>query len=143
MLVPLLSLLAAAQAAPAGVETHVLARIVERGEIVAAADFTVEERSAVQARGTLSPQQADGMEASRRMMAGSVVRASDVTTPRLVRRGEPVTIHVRSGGLTITTSGRALASAGIGDPVRVVANSTNRTLDAVVEGSGAVRVAAP
>lgn len=91
----------------------------------------------------MQPKAVDGMEAARRLTAGAVVRASDVTTPRLIRRGEPVTIYVRSGGLTISTPGRALDNGGKGDLVRVVANSTSRTLDTEVEGSGAVRIAAP
>jgi len=53
-----------------------------------------------------------------------------------------VTINIRSGGLTITTAGRALADGAMGDLVRVVASSTNRTLDAEVEASGSVRVTA-
>ena len=59
---------------------------------------------------------------------------------RAIERGEPVTVNLRSGGLTIATSGRALASGGMGDLVRVV-TATNRTLDATVEATGAVRIA--
>ena len=129
-------------AAPAAVETPVLARTIERGELLASGDFIVEERTSSQARGAVSVADAAGMEANRRLGAGNIVRSGDLVTPRLVRRGEPVTIHVRSGALTITASGRALGNGGMGDTVRVVA-STNRTLDAVVEGSGAVRISAP
>jgi len=142
MLIPFLVAVAAAQAVPGAVETPVLDRTVERGEVISERDFTSQPLPASQARGAITPEQADGMEASRRLRVGTVVRASDIIAPRLVRRGEPVTIHVRSGGLTISTAGRALANAGMGDPVRVVANSTNKTLDAQVEGSGTVRVAA-
>ena len=70
------------------------------------------------------------------------------TSPRIdpqpgVERGEPVTISLRGAGLVIGTTGRALGSGGMGDLVRVVAPATGRTLDTIVEGSGAVRVAAP
>ena len=139
MLAPLLALLAT-QAAPLGVDTPVLSHTVERGDIVAAGDFTTEARPASQGRGAISAQAAAGMEAARRLSAGAVVRSTDLIAPRLVRRGESVTIYLRSGGLTITTEGRALDSGAARDRVRVVASSTNRTLDAVVEGSGAVRV---
>ncbi|MET1754375.1 flagellar basal body P-ring formation chaperone FlgA [Novosphingobium sp. RD2P27] len=141
MLGTVLALLAA-QAVPTAVETPVLARIVERGEIVSIDDFTVEALPASQGRGAISPKAANGMEAARRLGAGSVVRASDVIAPRLVRRGEPVTIYVRSGALLISTTGRSLDNGAMGDRIRVVANSTNRTLDAEVEGSGAVRTLA-
>jgi flagella basal body P-ring formation protein FlgA len=71
-----------------------------------------------------------------------MVRASDVIRPQLVRRGEPVTIALRQGGLSITTAGRALGNGAAGEFVRIVSLSTNRTLDGVVEATGLVRVAA-
>ncbi|HYZ48202.1 MAG TPA: flagellar basal body P-ring formation chaperone FlgA [Sphingomonas sp.] len=141
MLTLLLSQLVVASAPPL-VDVPVLTRAVERGEILSLDHFTTAERAAAQARGALSPQAAKGMEAAHRLMEGTIVRATDVTKPQLVRRGEPVTITMRSGGLTITTAGRALGNGAAGELVRVVA-STNRTLDGVVEGSGAVRISAP
>ena len=70
------------------------------------------------------------------------VRASDLTEPRLVRRGQPVTIVLRSGALSITATGRALADGALGEPVRVFSEATNQTLDGVVESDGRVRVSA-
>jgi flagella basal body P-ring formation protein FlgA len=67
---------------------------------------------------------------------------AQVAVPKLVRRGQPVTLTVRSGALTITAQGRALADGRESDMVRVV-TSASRTLEGVVEASGAVRVAAP
>jgi flagella basal body P-ring formation protein FlgA len=129
--------------APATVDIPVLGRAVARGEVLGQDDFTMEARSPAQGRNALAVANAVGREATRMLPAGTVVRATDVIAPRLVRRGEPVTITVRSGGLAIATGGRALASAGAGEMVRVVSLSTNRTLDGVVEGPDAVRVTAP
>jgi len=129
--------------APASVQVPVLAHAVARGEIVGPDDFATEPRSPAQARNALAVADAVGREAARPLPAGTVLRAPDVIAPRLVRRGEAVTITIRSGGLAIATGGRALASAGAGETVRVVSASTNRTLDGVVEGPGAVRVTAP
>lgn len=129
--------------ATAKVEASVLAHAVTRGMLLSADDFVVEERSAAQARGTLAAADAVGKEANRNLPAGAVLRPADVLAPRLVRRGEPVKITVRSGGLAIATGGRALASGAQGDLVRVVSLSTNRTLEGVVEGPSAVRVTAP
>ena len=64
-----------------------------------------------------------------------------VAAPKLVRRGQPVTVAVRLGALTITAQGRAQTDGREGDMVRVV-TSSSRTLEGVVEASGAVRVAA-
>lgn len=134
---------AVAQTEAGSLEVPVLARAVARGDLLGRDDFAVETRTAAQARRALDLAEAVGKEASRPLPAGTVVRATDVTAPQLVRRGEPVTITIRSGGLAIASGGRALASAAAGEMVRVVNLSTNRTLDGVVEGPGAVRVAVP
>lgn len=60
--------------------------------------------------------------------------------PKLVRRGQSVALVVRAGTLTITAQARALADGREGDPVRVVTPSS-RTIEGIVEASGAVRVA--
>jgi len=125
---------------PAMVSVAVLAHPVAQGNILSAEDFTYEDRALGQARGAIQPADAIGKEATRGLAPGSVVRITDVVTPRLVRRGEPVLIAYRSRGLLITTSGRALASAGSGEPVRVVAAATARTLDGVAAASGLVLV---
>lgn len=130
-------------AAAPKVQAAVLAHAVPRGTVLVADDFVTQELNASQARGTLSASAAAGQEASRNLLAGAVLRPADVLAPRLVRRGEPVTITLRNGGLAIATSGRALASGGPGDFVRVVSLATNRTLDGIVEGPSAVRVTAP
>ena len=129
-------------APPAPVEVSVLQNSVARGALLEAEDFALDTRSAAQARGALSSEKAVGREASRNLAAGSVVRAPDVVEPRLVRRGEPVSVTVRSSGFAIATPGRALGSGAAGDLVRVVILSTNRTLDGIVEGTGKVRIAA-
>jgi flagella basal body P-ring formation protein FlgA len=120
----------------------VLDHSVEPGDALAAADLVEQLMAPGLARGTLRSRDIDGMEAARRLPAGSVMRATDIVRPQLVRRGEPVTIVIRSGGLVISTMGRALASGAAGASVRVVTNSTSRTLDAIVDGPGTVRVVA-
>jgi flagella basal body P-ring formation protein FlgA len=124
-------------------ELPVLARAIEKGEIVSAGDFTIAERPAGEGRGALAPDQAAGKEAMRPLAAGMPVRPIDLIRPQLVRRGEPVTIAVRSGALSITAQGKALASGAQGDSVRVVAVATNRTLDGIVDAPGIVRITAP
>lgn len=133
---------AAAQTAPSEVEVPVLVRDVEKGELVSPADFAFEPRPAAQARGAIEVDAAAGKEALRRLRAGSIVRSGDLVRAQLVRRGEPVTINVRSGGLTITAQGRALSGGARGDLVRVVNTATNRTLDGIVDKAGSVRIAA-
>ncbi|QIG79677.1 flagellar basal body P-ring formation chaperone FlgA [Stakelama tenebrarum] len=131
------------EAAAQDVEVAVLVRDVPRGELVSASDFAVDTGTQVQARSALSPGEAAGMEARRNLREGSIVRRTDIQEPRLVRRGEPVTIRLVNGSLVIATSGRALGDAADGELVRVVTNTTSHTLDAVVDGPGSVRIALP
>jgi flagella basal body P-ring formation protein FlgA len=134
-------------AAPAAAPVHpmvdvpVLGRTVERGEMLSASDFAVEQRAPGWARGATPVASAVGLQAAHRLGAGTVVRGADLMRPQLVKRGETVTIAFDTGGLKITTKGRALSGGGVGDPVRVMSTATNRTLDATVEGSGRVRLA--
>ncbi len=132
---------APAASRPVEREVAVLARPVQRGALLSADDFVYEKRSPNMSRGALEADAAQGMEAVRPLSPGSIVRVSDIVTPRLVRRGEPVLIAYKVRGLTITAQGRALGSAGAGEPVRVVTTATQRTLDGFVAGNGLVRIA--
>jgi flagella basal body P-ring formation protein FlgA len=120
----------------------VLDHPVDAGTLLAETDLVEAQLPANAARGALRVRDIAGMEAARRLPAGSIVRTTDIIRPQLVRRGEPVTITVRNGALVISTTGRALGSGAAGAMVRVVTQSTSRTLDAQVEGPGAVRVLA-
>ncbi|WP_404367685.1 flagellar basal body P-ring formation chaperone FlgA [Sphingomonas sp. MMS24-J45] len=132
----------AVPAAAARVSVPVLDHAIAKGDLLSAGDFTTQDVAETVARTLPRAKDVIGMEAARALPAGAMVRSTDVIRPQLVRRGEPVTIALRDGGLSITTQGRALSGGAAGDFVRVVSLSTNHTLDGVVEGTGAVRVAA-
>jgi len=142
-MISVLGLALLAFGAPEEVPVAVLGHAVQKGDRIEAADFSVEQRPAAAARGALTIDQAAGMEATRNLQAGTVVRQADLMRPQMIRRGEPVTIRIVSGPLIITSAGRALAGGSKGEAVRVVANATNRTLDGVVEASGVVRIVTP
>lgn len=133
----------AAPPAAQQVEAPVLARPVALGEPLSPADFTSGIVAANSARTAIAPDAVMGMEAARNLAAGAVVRRSDIRPQQLVRRGEPVTVRVVREGLSIATTGRALSNGGRGDFVRVVVDTTSRTIDAMVDGSGSVRVTVP
>lgn len=132
-----LALLAAA--APTA-DAPVLSRTVEKGELLSASDFTSTPLPLALTRNATAPREAAGQEALRRLSAGNPVRASDIAAPRVIRRGEAVTIALIAGALRITAGGRALGDAARGEPVRVLNLSTNRTLDAVADRPGQVRM---
>lgn len=86
------------------------------------------------------PQQIAGMETARRLPAGRPLTARDLVEPRLVRRGETVTVIWRAPGLELTGLARALEDAALGQSVRLVNVDSNRPLRGVVIGRKQVAV---
>lgn len=81
-----------------------------------------------------------GKELKRDMAAGAWLRNADLRPAQLVRRGNTVMVGIARGGLSITTRGRAMGDAGVGDTVRVMNVSTNRVVEGVVQADGSVAV---
>ena len=110
----------------------------KRGVALDLRDWTAGDQPPM--RGALSAPNIVGRAAARRLPAGAVVREGDLRAPQVIRRGEPVTIVLRDGALTISTSGQALNAGGLGETVRVLSDSTRRTLSGRVEAPGRVLV---
>lgn len=131
---------------PARVETYaevaVLARSLERGTILTAADVTTARMNVAQA-GTGQIRDADqavGMELRRRLQAGEALRLTHLKSPQVVKKGERVVLEAGSGVISVVTSGTALANGQVGDQIRVRNENSNRVIDAEVIGPGKVRV---
>ncbi len=138
-MIPLLALLLGASAPSP--DAFVLARDVAAGELLSETAFRPRrDTDRAAPRGALSPAEADGMEATHRLLAGTAVRRIDLRPRRAIRRGDPVTVSFRSGALSISTQGKALGDAAVGASLRVLTASTHRTIDAVAEAAGRVRV---
>ncbi len=60
-----------------------------------------------------------------------------------VRRGETVTLVYQVPGVALSLRARALEDGSVGQSVRFLNTSSNRTIDAVVTGPGAARAEAP
>lgn len=60
-----------------------------------------------------------------------------------VRRGETVTLVYQAPGVALSLRARALEDGSVGQSVRFLNTSSNRTIDAVVTGPGAARAEAP
>ncbi|MBB6122767.1 flagella basal body P-ring formation protein FlgA [Sphingobium subterraneum] len=133
-----------AQDVPVGqAQADVLVRPVARGAVLQVEDFERRTLPPMAARVALRAVDIAGQEARRALPAGTTVRSGDVGAPLLVRRGDLVTLEVRSGALRISAPGRALGDGASGAAVRAVNLSTSRTLDGRVSGSGMIAVTAP
>jgi flagella basal body P-ring formation protein FlgA len=81
-----------------------------------------------------------GMTAKRALQPGKTISANDVRRPLLVNRGESVTMILTTPSMQLTAKGRALESGSDGDTIRISNQQSKTVIDAVVTGSGLVRV---
>jgi flagella basal body P-ring formation protein FlgA len=81
-----------------------------------------------------------GMTPRRIAMSGKPIIASDLEQPKLVTRGDTVTITFMDGPLVLSTKGMAMQTGAKGDVIRVTNINSNKTLDAFVSGDREVVV---
>ena len=123
---------------PALPESLIATRIVRAQTLLSAADVTL---VAAEIPGALTnPADVLGLEARVTLYPGRAVRAGDVGPPALVERNQFVTLVYNTGGLGITTEGRALARGGVGDVIQVMNLSSRSILVAQVAKDGTLRV---
>jgi flagellar basal body P-ring formation protein FlgA len=126
------------------VEAAVLARGVERNEILKSSDVLVERRPKAEVGNDVaSRDRAVGMQARRQLRTGQALRIADLAKPDLVQRDQAVTLIYESAGLYLTIRGKALEGGTEGDVVSVLNLQSKRTVSGVVVGRGQVSVAVP
>jgi flagella basal body P-ring formation protein FlgA len=128
------------------VEAAILARGVERNEIIKSSDVTIERRPKSEVGNDVaSRDRTVGMQARRQLRAGAAVKASDLAKPDLVQRDQSVMLIYETSGLYLTIRGKALEGGTEGDVVSVLNLQSKRTVTGVVVGRGqiAVSVAPP
>jgi flagella basal body P-ring formation protein FlgA len=81
-----------------------------------------------------------GMTPRRMAVAGKPVREIDLEAPKIVERGETVTIIYEQGPMRLTAEGRALRDGAKGDFVRAVNNSSSQTVEGTVIASRTIVV---
>lgn len=120
----------------------VLNRGLAAGEVLAAADIGTVRRDTARIAGAVlsDPQLAIGRVARRTLGAGSLLSANDLVAPRLVRRGDNVSLVSRRGGIEVRVAGRALGDAGEHERVSVENLSSRRVIQGVVASGGDVLV---
>ncbi|CAK0752340.1 flagella basal body P-ring formation protein FlgA [Gammaproteobacteria bacterium] len=127
------------------VSVVVAARSLFRDQVIVPGDVVLESRDANELlSGYLSdPNQVLGKVLSRPAAAGSVLLPNQVQAKRVIRRGDRVSVLARSAGLTVRSTGTAMADAGVGDTISVRNESSKKILDGIVEGPGVVVVREP
>lgn len=135
------------QAAIAGrvvttIDVPVLSRPMRRNEVIGANDVTWQSMELTSATSNVlfSAEDLIGKMPRTGMRPNTPVRMADLITPAAISRGAQVTMIYQTGSLTITTQGRALSEAAIGQTIRVVNTASSRTVEGVVEAAGLVRI---
>ncbi len=123
------------------VEAAVLARSVERNEVLKSSDVVVERRPKAEVGADAAGRdRAVGMQARRQLRAGQALRVADLAKPDLVQRDQNVTLIYESPGLYLTVRGKALESGTEGDVVNVMNLQSKRTVSGTVTGRGQVSI---
>jgi flagellar basal body P-ring formation protein FlgA len=123
------------------VEAAVLARSVERNDVLKSSDVMVERRPKAEVGAdALSRDRAVGMQARRQLRAGQALKGADVSKPDLVQRDQGVTLIYETPGIHLTVLGKALDNGTEGDVVNVMNLQSKRTVSGVVVGRGRVAI---
>jgi flagella basal body P-ring formation protein FlgA len=127
------------------VDLPVLARPMAPGEQLTAADVVWSQvaSTALSAGDITDPQEMIGRTPRHPLQAGQPLRPVDLQVPIVIKRNDAVLIVLERPGLYMTAEGKALDEGGRGALIRVVNVQSNRTIDAVVLGSGQVAVRPP
>jgi flagellar basal body P-ring formation protein FlgA len=114
-------------------------RTVRVGAIVTAEDVELRELPDHLAAG-VAVRLEEVIGVRRNLYANRPVMAEDVGSPTVVHRNSLVTLAYRSGALELTALGRAIDSAGLHEPIRVVNVDSRVTVVGTVTAPGVVRV---
>ena len=117
-------------------------RAVSRGEVLGGETLVLARADVSGAAGAPIERLDDalGLAAARSIAAGSVVRATDLFRPPVVKRGDVVTLRVLYGRMTVTARGVARTEGAVGDVVSVANSDTNRVVSGRVTAPGLVDV---
>ncbi len=115
-------------------DAPVLARRINRGEIIQAQDIKISRLRAAnfppdaltRAEGIV------GKAARRGLSPGEALRAADFQAPVVIQKGSLVTMVVQTPYMTLTSQGRALDDGAVGESIRVMNARSKKVVEAQV-----------
>lgn len=119
-----------------------LTKTLPTGTILSQGDFELADvpLATADAGGYADISQLVGKQLVRQARGGIMLKATDVTEPKVVTRNTLVTVVLRSGPMTLTVKGTALTTAAVGEPVDVLNSVTRKILHGVARSDGAVEI---
>lgn len=123
----------------------VLSADLRSGDVISEADITFIDAPAkdVTSAVIVSKDRLVGMTPRRGVAAGKAITTADLQMPTVVKKGDAVTMTLRSGTLQLTAQGKALESGAAGERVRIVNIASNQVVDAIVTGPQSADVVPP
>ncbi len=120
----------------------VAVRSVAQGQTITRADVraVAVDQARVPPGLAVSPKQVIGLQALVAFRPGQRIYLVQVRSPRVIRRGEDVTILIKKGALRVSAPGRALTDGHAGGRVTVMNLATRRRILARVKSPGVVTV---
>jgi flagellar basal body P-ring formation protein FlgA len=113
-----------------------------RGDTISATDVTTDTQWLPLGAAPATMEQVLGAAVKSKIASGQLILAEDVTAPMIVAKGDQVTVHCLSGGVVVTTRGRALSAARDGEVIEFQALDSKRRFFARMAGRGRAVVTA-
>lgn len=129
------------------VEVHVWADVVvsaralTRGQTLAPSDLAVQTLDLTQLpQGVFSdPGPLAGKMVNTRVAGGTALRPDMLRAATVILQGQVVRLVFTGNGLNVSSEGRALANAGVGEPLQV-RTASGKVIKGIVQGAGVVEV---
>ena len=120
----------------------VAARTLPRGHLLTTADLVTEERDVTRlASGYVSSKdELVGQRLKSQLLAGRILTPKLLQADKAIRRGQSVTLIVRSGDISIQMAGKALVDGAIGQRIRVENSNSGRVVEGIVRSQEHVEV---
>lgn len=120
----------------------VAAKSLSRGDLLTRSDFkrVKYDMSKLPAGYIEDPAYGLGMELKRRLSIGVPLTASMLRKPKIIERGQQVSIVARAGSMEVRMSGKALANGAVGERIRVLNVKSKKKLEGTIMPSGEIRV---
>jgi len=127
-----------ASATALAAQTIVPVRAIRTGSIITETDLTSLKKTTAGAFEIAAA--VIGKEAKVTLYPGRPIHQSHVGPPAILERNQVVKMTFRAGALSISTDGRVLDRAGLGDRVRVMNMASRQTVTGTVLEDGTIEV---
>jgi flagella basal body P-ring formation protein FlgA len=120
----------------------VVTRPMKRGHVLLKNDLELATRdlSTLRSSYLTDSEQAVGKTLRRSISSGTMLSTSMLASPRIIRRGQAVTLVSRTGGLQVRATGKALMDGASGQRIRVQNKTSKKVVEGVVISAGVVQI---